>query len=83
MTPEERLIDTHLIALSGHYGDNLKKMKFNAPVITPLERDSVVSISPSKREAYVTRHHIAGHFQASVPTHAVIFNGEFFNRIAV
>jgi hypothetical protein len=83
MTPEERLIDTHLVALSGHYGDNLKKMKFNPPVITPLERDSVVSISPSKKEAYVTRHHIAGHFQASVPTHAVIFKGDWFNSIAV
>ena len=83
MTPQERLIATHLRSLSAQYGDNLKKMKFNAPVITPLERDSVVSISPSKREAYVTRHHIAGHFQSSVPTHAVIFNGDCFNRIAV
>jgi hypothetical protein len=83
MTPEERLIDTHLRSLSAQYGDNLKKMKFNPPVITLLERDSVVSISPSKKEAYVTRHYIAGHFQSSVPTHAVIFSGECFDRIAV
>jgi len=83
MTPEEKLIDTHLKALSGHYGVNLKKMKFNPPVVTPLERDSVVSISPSKKEAYVTRHHIAGHFQANVPTHSIVFNGDWWNRIAV
>lgn len=83
MTSEERLIETHLKSLSAQYGDNLKKMKFNAPVITPLEKDSVVSISPSKKEAYVTRHYIAGHFQSNVPTHVMVFNGECFNRIAV
>ena len=81
MTPEQeqKLFQTHSKALSGHYGDTLKSMKFNAPRI--YEKDSVVSVSASKKEAYVTRHHVAGHYMSDAPTHSIVFNGEWFSRL--
>ncbi len=79
MTTEEKLIQTHLNSLLAHYGDKLKSMKFASPVFE--DKDSVISISESKREAYLTRHYISGHYMGNYPTHAVIFNGDWFDRI--
>lgn len=79
MTPEEKLINTHNKSLSAHYGENLKKMKFAAASI--YEKDSAISISDSKKEAYISRHYVSGHYLGDHPTHVIILNGDCFDRI--
>ncbi|NBW57508.1 hypothetical protein EB118_22465 [bacterium] len=79
MTDKEKLIESHLQSLSAHYGDRLNGMKFACPIFE--DRESVVSISESKKEAYLTRHHIAGHYLSQFPTHVVILAGDCFDRI--
>lgn len=73
------LFETHNMALSAHYGDKLKSMKFSEPEL--YERDSAVSISKLKQEAFISRHHVAGHHMSKYPTHIVILTGEHIKRL--
>jgi hypothetical protein len=78
MTPQDKMISSHSAILSSYYGKRLKFMHFKEPYI--LEeygvRDSVVSNSVSKREAYITRHLLTCDV-----THSLILSGSFYDRL--
>ena len=67
MTQEERIIKTHLVSLSSHFESDLNKFNFEAPRIYDNQNDSVISNSPSKKTAYITRHLLT-----SEVTHSII-----------
>lgn len=75
----ERLFATHNKSLSSYYGGNLKSMKFLDPEL--YENDSVISNSKIKKEAFISRHYVAGHYLGDAPTHTVVLKGEAYNRI--
>ena len=75
----KHLFDTHNRALSSYYGENLKSMKFSEPEL--YERDSAVSVSKTKQEAFISRHYVSGHYLCNYPTHVVILNKECFDRL--
>jgi len=76
MDYKERIILSHMKALSNHYGEELNKMKFNKPRIYDNQNDSVVSISDTKKTAFVTRHLLTDDV-----THVLLLDGEWFNRL--
>ena len=53
-------------------------MQFKEPYVLEEHgvKDTVVSDSPSKREAYITRHLLT-----CEATHALILNGEWYERL--
>jgi hypothetical protein len=78
---EERQINAHLKALSGHYLDSLKEMRFKPPYVDPKDRDSVISLSLSKKEAFISKHYIPGHYLSDSIHYAVILKDELLNRL--
>jgi len=76
MTYKDRIFNTHLISLSSHYGDRLEKYNFESPVIYENQNDSVLSNSPSKKVAYITRHLLT-----SEVTHSIILDKESYSRV--
>lgn len=75
----KQMFETHNLALSSHYGEKLKSMKFSDAEL--YERDSAVSVSKSKQEAFISRHYTAGHYMSKHPTHTVILTGEYLKRL--
>ena len=78
MTIEERMLSTHFHSLSHYYKDGLKKMKFKPYFRDPKAKETIVSISTSKKEIYYTRHDLTG-----MITHAVILQNEHVSRYYV
>ena len=78
---ENRQINAHIRALSGHYGDHLKEMKFKSPYVDPKDKDSVISLSLFKKEAFISKHYIAGHYLSDSIHYAVILKDELLNRL--
>jgi hypothetical protein len=74
----EYLFKVHTAALSAHYGNNLKAMKFSDAEL--YESDSVISKSVSKKEAFISRHYITGHHLGNAPTHVLILKDNCFDR---
>jgi len=78
---EDRQLNAHLKALSGHYAGLLKEMKFKPPYVDPKDKDSVISLSPSKKEAYISKHYIAGHYLSDSIHYAVILKDDLLDRL--
>ena len=76
MTRVERMLASHLVALSSHYGDDLKNMKFDEAMVMKNDNDSVVSHSISKKVGFVTRHLLTAEV-----THSVVFEREWYERL--
>lgn len=78
MTSQERMLSSHSATLSSYYGKRLKSMQFKEPYVLVEHgvRDTVVSNSPSKHEAYITRHLLT-----CEATHALILNGDCYERL--
>lgn len=76
MTRKERMLTNHMVALSSHYGDTLKSMKFDEPQIAEKDNDSVLSHSTAKKVGFVTRHLLTAEV-----THAIIFEKEWYERL--
>jgi len=78
---EERQINAHLKALSGHYLNELKNMKFKPPYVDPKDKDSVISLSSSRKEAFISKHYIVGHYLSDSIHYAVILKEDHLNRL--
>jgi hypothetical protein len=76
VTRVEEMLCNHLVALSSHYGDGLKGMKFDEAKIMKNDNDSVLSHSISEKIGFVTRHLLT----ADV-THSIIFEKECYDRL--
>ena len=76
MTRVERMISNHMIALSSHYNDKLKGMKFDSAKIIEGDNDSVLSHSILKKIKFVTRHLLTAEC-----THSIVFEKEWYNRL--
>ena len=78
MTSQERMLSVHSATLSSYYGKRLKPMQFKEPYVLEEHgvKDTVVSDSLSKHEAYITRHLLT-----CEATHALILNGEWYERL--
>lgn len=78
MISQERMLSSHSATLSSYYGKRLKFMQFKEPYVHTEHgvTDTVVSSSPSKREAYITRHLLT-----CEATHALILNGSCYERL--
>ena len=71
----EKIISSHKVSLSGHYNDKLNSYKFEEPAVVEKELDSVISVSPSKKIAFITRHLLT-----TEPTHILILENEYYER---
>jgi hypothetical protein len=76
MTRKERMLASHTVALSSHYGDVLKSMKFDEPQIVEKDNDSVLSHSIAKKVGFVTRHLLTAEV-----THSIVFEKEWYDRL--
>jgi len=73
---QDKIISNHIISLSAHFGEGLDKFNFNKPYILADQNDSVVSDSPSKKTAYITRHLLT-----SEVTHSIILDRDWYQRL--
>jgi hypothetical protein len=73
---KEKIISSHLVALSSHYGDTLNSMKFDEPKIMENDNDSVLSHSTAKKIGFVTRHLLTAEV-----THSIVFQREWYERL--
>ena len=63
-------------ALSSHYGESLKSMKFDNANIMDNDNDSVLSHSTKKKVGFVTRHLLTAEC-----THSIVFEKEWYERL--
>ena len=71
---EQLKFTMHSEALSSHYGEGLKKLKFEEPVI--YEADGIISNSPTKRIGFISRFNITGDEH-----HVIILEGDHYSRV--
>jgi hypothetical protein len=76
MTRHERMFSNHMTALSSHYGESLKSMKFDKAKIMDNDNDSVLSHYVAKKIGFVTRHLLTAEC-----THSIIFEKEWYDRL--
>ena len=76
MTRKERMLACHTVALSSHYGDTLKSMKFDEPQIAEKDNDTVLSHSTAKKVGFITRHLLTAEV-----THSIVFEKEWYDRL--
>jgi len=76
MTRIERMISNHMTALSSHYNDKLKNMKFDSAKIIEGDNDSVLSHSALKKVKFVTRHLLTAEC-----THSIVFDKDWYERL--
>ena len=70
------MLASHMVALSSHYGDNLKVMKFDEAKISDNDNDSVLSHSVVKKVGFITRHLLTAEV-----THSIVFEREWYDRL--
>ena len=76
MNRKEKMITNHMVALSSHYGDTLKSIKFNDAIIMENDNDSAMSHSITKKIGFVTRHLLTAEC-----THSIVFEKEWYERL--
>jgi hypothetical protein len=76
MARKERMLTNHMVALSSHYGDKLKSLKFDEAKIIENDNDSVISHSITKKIGFVTRHLLTAEC-----THSIVFEKEWYERL--
>lgn len=74
----DRMFKLHKEALEFHYGDELKKKKFEEPFLNLEDKETIVSVNYKTREMYYTRHTNTGDITSSW-----VYKGEFFDRVAL